>query len=126
MLTPQAHAAAGSQVTLSVGPTAVDRRGKYAYSTDVRVVWDSAKAKANFLKHRIRFSDAAGVLFDPMALTHEDERNEGERRFVSIGIDHLTRVVVVVFASRGDSIRLISARRASKRERYEYAQRVRF
>jgi hypothetical protein len=92
----------------------------------MRVVWDPAKAKANFLKHGIRFSDAEGVLHDPMALTCEDERSEGERRFISIGLDHLTRVVVVVFMPRGESARLISARRASRKERNQYAQRVRF
>lgn len=92
----------------------------------MRVVWDPAKAKANLLKHGIRFSDAEGVLYDPMALTREDERSEGEPRFVSIGMDHLTRVVVVVFRSRGESVRLISARRASKKERHQYAQRIRF
>ena len=48
----------------------------------MRVAWDPAKARANFLKHGVRFSDAEGVLYDPMALTGEDERSEGERRYV--------------------------------------------
>ena len=92
----------------------------------MRVAWDPPKAKANLLKHGIRFADAEGVLYDPMALTCEDERSSEERRFVSIGMDHLARVVVVVFAPRGDSARLISARRASKKERQQYAKRIRF
>ena len=91
----------------------------------MRVVWDPKKAGANLLKHRVRFSDAEGALFDPLALTREDEGVEGERRFVSIGMDHLARVVVVVFSSRGESVRLISARRATKKECQQYAQRVR-
>ncbi len=90
------------------------------------VVWDPEKAKANFLKHGVRFSDAEGVLYDPMALAREDEASEGERRFVAIGMDHLTRIVVVVFTVRSETVRIISARRASRREREQYAKRVRF
>ena len=97
----------------------------YAYNTDMKVVWDPRKARANLLKHRVRFSDAEGALFDPMALTREDESTEGERRFVSIGLDHLARLVVVVFSSRGGSVRPISARRATGKERQHYAKRVR-
>ena len=92
----------------------------------MRVIWDPSKARANLRRHGIRFSDAEGVLYDPMALTREDTRSEGEQRFISIGMDYMTRVVVVVFASRGESIRLISARRASGKERLQYAERVRF
>jgi uncharacterized protein len=91
----------------------------------MRVAWDPRKARANLLKHRVRFSDAEGALFDPMALTREDEGAEGERRFVSIGRDFLARIVVVVFSSRGDSARLISARSATRKERQQYAQRIR-
>ena len=91
----------------------------------MRVTWDPRKAKANLLRHGIRFSDAEGALFDPMALTREDERAEGERRFVSIGMDHLARVVVVVFSPRGELVRLVSARRATRKERRQYAERIR-
>jgi len=91
----------------------------------MRVVWDPLKAKANHLKHGVRFADMEAALFDPLALTREDEGSEGERRFVSIGMDHVSRVVVVVYTSRGETIRIISARRASKRERAQYAKRIR-
>ena len=90
------------------------------------VLWDPVKAKENLLRHGIRFSEAEGVLYDPMALTREDERSEGERRFVSIGMDHLARIVVVVFSPRGEAVRLISARSASRKERRQYEERVRF
>jgi len=89
------------------------------------VTWDPRKAKANLLKHGVQFSDAEGVLFDPMALTREDEATEGERRFVSIGMDHPGRVVVVVFSPRSETIRVISARRATRKERRQYAERIR-
>jgi hypothetical protein len=48
----------------------------------MRVVWDPRKARANLLKHGVRFSDAEGVLFDPHAITTEDRTAQGEQRFV--------------------------------------------
>ena len=90
----------------------------------MKITWDPAKAESNFRKHKIRFSDAEAVLFDPMALTVEDETSEGEDRFVSVGADALNRVVVVVYTYRGADIRLISARRATRRERKAYEEGV--
>ena len=92
----------------------------YVYYTYMRIVWDPAKAKANLRKHGIRFSDADGVLFDSNALTEEIENVDGEQRFVSIGLDPLGRLLVVIYIFRGDDIRLISARRATRRERQAY------
>lgn len=65
-------------------------------------------------------TDAEGVLFDLNALTEADESVEGEPRFVSIGLDPLGRVLVVVYTFRGEDIRLISARRATRGERRAY------
>jgi uncharacterized DUF497 family protein len=84
------------------------------------------KARTNYLKHGIRFSDAEGVLFDPMALTREDLTSMSERRFVTIGVDHLGRAVVVVYVPRDKDLRLISARHATRKERRHYEERVRF
>jgi len=81
---------------------------------DVR--WDPAKAKANLKKHGVRFSDAESVLFDPLSLSMEDSSAEGEQRFISIGLDSGSRVVVVVYTHSGDEIRLISARLANRNE----------
>jgi uncharacterized DUF497 family protein len=75
------------------------------------VVWDPAKAKLNRRNHGVAFPDAELALYDPHGLTREDETAVGEQRLVTIGIDALGRVVVVVFAYRGDAIRLISARK---------------
>jgi hypothetical protein len=91
----------------------------------VRIVWDPDKARSNYRKHGVRFSDAEAVLFDPLALTHEDQRSEGEARFVSIGMDHVGRIVVVVYAPRGEELRLISARVASRKERHQYEEGIR-
>ncbi|MBI2115813.1 MAG: BrnT family toxin [candidate division NC10 bacterium] len=86
----------------------------------MRVAWDPEKAKLNLRKHGIHFSDAEGVLFDPHALTEEDQTAQGEHRYVTIGLDSLGRILVVVYAYRGDDIRLISARRATRKERRSY------
>ena len=86
----------------------------------MRIAWDPAKAEANLRRHGIRLSDAEGVLFDPNALTEEDESVEGEHRFVSIGMDPLGRLLVVVYTFRGEDIRLISARRVTRGERRAY------
>jgi uncharacterized DUF497 family protein len=88
------------------------------------IEWDPEKAKSNFQKHKIRFSDAESVLFDPLALTRGDEDADGEQRFVSIGTDAFNRVLVVVYTFRGDKIRIISARRATKKERKCYEERI--
>lgn len=94
------------------------------YILPVRIIWDTEKAKFNFRKHRIRFSDAESVLFDPMALTCEDEKSHDEQRFVTIGSDALNRILVVVYTYSGDDIRLISARRAIPKERKSYEKGI--
>ena len=94
------------------------------YYYHMKVTWDPAKAEANFRKHRIRFSDAEPALFDLMALTIEDETVQGEQRFVSIGSDALNRILVLVYTYRGDDIRLISARRATRKERKAYEEGI--
>jgi uncharacterized DUF497 family protein len=81
--------------------------------------WDSKKEAANRLKHRIGFADATYVLYDEMAITIFDPE-AGEERFVTIGADPLNRILVVVYTWRGDRIRLISARRATRSERRQY------
>ena len=84
------------------------------------IEWDANKAKVNLKKHGIHFSDAEAVLFDPNAISFEDENAEGEQRHVAMGLDHLGRVLVVVYTYRGENIRLISARRATQNERRAY------
>jgi hypothetical protein len=60
---------------------------------------------------------AETVLFDPNALTREDDEAQGEQRFVSGGTDSSGRIVVVVYSHRGETIRLISARTSTQSER---------
>ena len=82
----------------------------------MKIECDPAKAKANFLKHGVEFADAVGALEDPQAITVEDPDAENEQRLITVGLDFLGRVVIVVYTYRGDNIRLISARKATRRE----------
>jgi uncharacterized DUF497 family protein len=83
------------------------------------------KAKANFLKHGVRFPEAVPVLEDDLALTVVDtESDEAEHRFVTIGMDALARVLVVVCVVRDIVIRIISARPAEPLERQQYGEQL--
>lgn len=89
----------------------------------MKVAWDPAKSKTNQAKHGVMFSAAVIVLDDPHALTIRDERVQ-EERWVSIGADDTGRVLVVVYTWRGDTLRLISARKASSAERAQYLEGI--
>jgi len=83
--------------------------------------WDPNKAKSNLKKHGVRFADAVSVFEDENAITIEDE-HENENRFITIGKDILLRILVVVYTFRGHIIRIISARKATARERKMYEE----
>jgi uncharacterized DUF497 family protein len=85
--------------------------------------WDPEKAASNLGKHGVDFADAVGVFEDEWALTIKEEYVEGEQRFATVGTDFLERVLVVVYTHRGGEIRLISARRAIRKERRTYEQK---
>ena len=88
----------------------------------MRFEWDPRKAKRNFEKHGVSFEEAATAFGDPRSLTDYDpDHSEEEDRFVLLGATHLGRLVVVVHTDRGENVRLISARLATKRERRTYA-----
>jgi hypothetical protein len=89
----------------------------------VAVIWDPRKAASNFDKHGVRFAEAIRVPEDPLAITVlDDESDPLEQRVVVIGVGALGRILVVVYAWRGDDIRLLSARLAEPREREAYAK----
>ncbi|MGO8761634.1 MAG: BrnT family toxin [Desulfobaccales bacterium] len=87
--------------------------------------WDPAKARENLRVHGIDFADAVGV-FDNPYLQWDDPDAEGEKRFVALGMDSLGRLLFVVYTHRPGKTRLISTRKATKKEGKEYAQRIRF
>jgi uncharacterized protein len=81
--------------------------------------WDLEKAKSNYKKHGVYFSDAVSVFSDDHALTIEDDYPD-EQRFTTLGMDLFGRVLVVIYTWRGDDIRIISARKATPSERKQY------
>jgi hypothetical protein len=81
--------------------------------------WDPSKAIANIEKHGIDFADAVTVFDDLNAVTIDDPDYE-EQRFITIAMDAFGRILVVVYTWRRDIIRLISARKAIKKERKQY------
>ena len=66
------------------------------------------------------FADAALALEDERALTIPDDATTAEQRFITLAVDPLGRLLVIVHAWRGERIRLISARKATRRERKQY------
>lgn len=83
--------------------------------------WDDAKAQANLAKHGVSFEEAASVFGDPLTLTFPDpDHSIGERRWLTFGVSQTGRVLVVVHTDRGRSIRIISARKATRHERGIY------
>jgi uncharacterized protein len=86
--------------------------------------WDLSKAKANLAKHGVGFEEASTVFGDPLSLTIPDPaHSQVEDRFIILGHSHQAKLLVVVHTERGDNIRIISARRASRKERKHYEQK---
>ena len=86
----------------------------------MEIEFDPAKARTNQRKHGVSSAHAEQALRDPMAFTIEDPDAGAERRFVTLGIDAVGRVLVVIHTPRGERTRLISARKASRSEMERY------
>ena len=86
----------------------------------MKIEYDSRKAALNLQKHGVSFEEVASVLFDEFLITNEDSDTENEQRFFSLGKSEQDRILVVVWTLRDDTIRLISARKATKMQRKEY------
>ncbi|HXU81759.1 MAG TPA: BrnT family toxin [Polyangia bacterium] len=88
----------------------------------MRFEWDPNKARRNLLEHGVSFDEALTAFWDPLSITvFDDGHSEREDRFVLIGATLRFRLVVVVHTVRGDGLRIISARLATRRERRDYA-----
>lgn len=83
----------------------------------MRFEWDRAKAQANRRKHRLSFDEAVSVFYDPLSATFLDPEATSEERFVTIGRSSRGRLLVVAHTEQGETIRIISARQATSRER---------
>ena len=91
----------------------------------LRFVWDEAKSAANLSKHRISFEEALTVFADPLARVFDDEEHSAnEPREIIIGHTVSNRLVLVCFTQRGQTLRLFSARRATRREPQDYEENV--
>ena len=85
--------------------------------------WDPNKAKENLKIHGVSFDEASTAFRDTLSLAIYDPlHSDEEDRFVLIGNSHKDRLLVVVHTERGDNIRVISARKASKKERKQYEE----
>ena len=81
--------------------------------------WDEKKALLNLKKHGVDFVDAVTVLYDDQAITIYEDIN-GEQRYSTLGMDASARILVVVYILRRKKIRIISARKATRRETRQY------
>jgi uncharacterized DUF497 family protein len=89
----------------------------------VKFTWDPAKAAENLRKHGVNFREAATVFDDPLSTTFPDaDHSSGEQRFLIIGLSAFQRILVVSHTDTGDTIRIISARAATRRERKFYEE----
>lgn len=79
--------------------------------------WDTNKAESNYKKHGILFDEAKTALLDPNALAQEDPDSENENRWILIGMTQQAKLLTVVYTLRQNSIRLISARKATKKKK---------
>jgi uncharacterized DUF497 family protein len=85
--------------------------------------WDPAKAIANLAAHGVSFEEARDVFDDLLSSTVNDpDHSTEESRFRTIGLSRANRLLVVVHTDRGDTIRIISARSATRREQHHYEE----
>ena len=83
--------------------------------------WDEHKNHINWQRHGVSFDEASTVFGDPLSITIDDPLHSTiEERFVIIGMSAHARLLVVIFTERGDRLRIISARVATRRERRDY------
>jgi uncharacterized DUF497 family protein len=120
-----------------IGPTRIGRRRSSPVScpgtresgglklAGVTFEWDPRKAAANFKKHGVAFEDASSVFFDPLAMTYPDPDDSlDEHREVTLGYTMKKNMVFVSHCERGERIRIISARPATRTERRQYEEGI--
>ena len=87
--------------------------------------WDPRKARSNRREHRVAFEEAARVFLDPLAVTYPDpDHSNEEDREITIGYSAKQRLLFVSHCRRGDRQRIISARRATRRERRQHEEGI--
>jgi uncharacterized DUF497 family protein len=87
----------------------------------MRFEWDETKARRNLREHGVSFEEAASVFGDPFALEIRDQQHSQlEERYIAMGYSLLGRLLVVVHSEEAETLRIISARRATRTEREAY------
>ncbi len=85
--------------------------------------WDENKAATNLVKHGVSFDEAKTVFIDPLYVDFYDlKHSDDEHRYIVIGMSAQNRLLLVAYTERGDAVRLISAREATRVERRAYEQ----
>ena len=90
----------------------------------LRFEWNARKSAENARKHRVTFTEATTVFDDPLSVTIPDpDHSIGEQRFLLLGMSNRGRLLVVAYAERDATIRIINARRADRHERQTYEEK---
>jgi hypothetical protein len=85
--------------------------------------WDEEKAKENLRKHKVSFEEGKTIFNDPLLMTFSDpDHSEDEQRCLSFGLSAKGRVLIVIHTDRGENIRIISSRKATRSERRAYEE----
>jgi uncharacterized DUF497 family protein len=88
-------------------------------------LWDPEKESGNWKKHGVKFDEAVSAFGDPLSVTIFDpDHSYYESRFILTGLAITGRLLVVAHVERGDNIRIINARLAARRERFEYEEGI--
>lgn len=89
----------------------------------IRFEWDARKSRGNIDKHGISFEEATTVFSDALSRTIPDpDHSDDEERSVTVGLSHRQRLLVVVHIDDGETVRVISARAATRNEREEHEE----
>ncbi len=97
------------------------KRVQTEYNIIMKFEWNEAKRKANLIKHGVDFTDAVGVFYDDLALTMLDPKHHNEERLLALGVGYSDKLLLVVNVQKDSGIiRIVSARKATKKERVNY------
>lgn len=90
---------------------------------DMEFEWDQSKAAASLKKHDVSFEEAKTVFDNPLAVIFDDKAHSiDEQREIIIGHSQRNRLLLIAFTERSSSIRIVSARPATRKEREDYEQ----
>ena len=99
------------------------RRHTTGYTRQMEFEWDPGKAAENLRKHKVSFNEAATVFGDDLGITASDpDHSSQEHRYITVGLSSRGRVLMVAHTERRGRIRIISARKLTRNEKFDYAE----